>query len=629
MQMMQLSRLIAVLYFVLVISVSGFLDCEIIEGYIKKRFINHVTIIGCFSKKEQLKIVKKLTSKLMTSVLNLNKTNIHQTLETTLHLGVILDGDCNGVKHFLSMGGKHKYFDEKHHWLVLTSTTNFTHLFDNVEIYINGNIEIIYPEKNVSSVKNYTIQAVYNPSSSQGGYVKFYTVGFYNTMEGYTFGETYPKYSLRRNMTGVRLKTMVVLPIPFKGKLLDYLDNEENRDINTFNRYQYNLMSLCQRFYNFTKEVTISTTWGYKKEDGSFDGLVGALERKQVDYGSSPIFVRTDRAKVVQYGRKTWTLGAAFIFRNPKSLSSIEGFIKPLSSSIWALTAVSAVLLIILLRLSCVYEHQNIYQHVDMSWSYFVVCIIGALCQQGMSITPKFLSGRIVTLFLFLFALLIYQFYSASLVSNLLMEPPTKIKSLDDITRSNLKVGCEDIVYNREYFLNTIDKPSRKLYFQKLLGPNNNSHFLPPEKGLELVAKGQYAFHVETTIAYPIIRKTFKEDAICELRQIEMHRVQSLHTNFQKNSPYKEMFDICLQHLAEVGIMTREITFWRAAKPDCIRSSKTGAFNIGLDEFYPALALLGFGIACSVVILLFEMLFFYKQRCEEKQKEVLTYPFIK
>lgn len=54
MQMMQPSRLIVVLQFVLVISVSGFLDYEIIEGYFRKRFINYATVIGCFSKKGEL-----------------------------------------------------------------------------------------------------------------------------------------------------------------------------------------------------------------------------------------------------------------------------------------------------------------------------------------------------------------------------------------------------------------------------------------------------------------------------------------------------------------------------------------------------------------------------------------------
>lgn len=58
----------------------------------------------------------------------------------------------------------------------------------------------------------------------------------------------------------------------------------------------------------FRPNITLSKSWGYITSDGSFDGLVGALQRKQIDYGSSPLFVRTDRAEVMEYGRRTWTL---------------------------------------------------------------------------------------------------------------------------------------------------------------------------------------------------------------------------------------------------------------------------------------------------------------------------------
>lgn len=74
--------------------------------------------------------------------------------------------------------------------------------------------------------------------------------------------------------------------------------------------------------------------------------------------------------------------------------------------------------------------------------------------------------------------------------------------------------------------------------------------------------------------------------------------------------------------------MSKEIKFWLTPKPECIYS-KTGTFNIGLDEFYPALMLLGLGIICSLMVLLFEVLTFYRKSSRErKQKEILVYPFV-
>ncbi|KAJ8963509.1 hypothetical protein NQ317_010574, partial [Molorchus minor] len=186
------------------------------------------------------------------------------------------------------------------------------------------------------------------------------------------------------------------LPVPFEGELIDYLNSESHREVNTFNRFHYNLMSYCQKYYNFR---------------------------------------------------------AAFIFRNPKSKNSMETFIRPLSVTVWILIICSAALLLFFFKLSYWYERKSTKRRIETSWSYLVVCLTGALCQQGMISTPHLFSGRIVMLFMFLFSLLIYQFYSASLVSHLLMKPSTRIRTVKDILHSNMKVGCEDILYNRDYFL--------------------------------------------------------------------------------------------------------------------------------------------------------------------------------
>lgn len=51
-----------------------------------------------------------------------------------------------------------------------------------------------------------------------------------------------------------------------------------------------------------------------------------------------------------------------------------------------------------------------------------------------------------------LLSLLIYQFYSASIVSYLLMDPPRMINNLEDLRDSSLRAGVEDILIDRAYF---------------------------------------------------------------------------------------------------------------------------------------------------------------------------------
>lgn len=51
-----------------------------------------------------------------------------------------------------------------------------------------------------------------------------------------------------------------------------------------------------------------------------------------------------------------------------------------------------------------------------------------------------------------LFGFSMFQFYSASIVGSLLMEKPKTIKTVRNLIDSSLKVGIEDIIYNKDFF---------------------------------------------------------------------------------------------------------------------------------------------------------------------------------
>jgi ionotropic glutamate receptor len=89
----------------------------------------------------------------------------------------------------------------------------------------------------------------------------------------------------------------------------------------------------------------------------------------------------------------------------------------------------------------------------------------------------------------------------------------------------------------------TTDPAAIELYNTKIKGTSNDSGFYEPRDGLELVRRGGFAFHVETSTAYPIIEETFTNQEICELEEVQMYRTQPMHTNLQKNSPFREMMN--------------------------------------------------------------------------------------
>nr|XP_015837359.1 PREDICTED: glutamate receptor ionotropic, delta-2-like isoform X3 [Tribolium castaneum] len=579
------------------------LDINLIENYFTEKSIKSATVFGCFRKTEQLNLVKIFSrGSSPISVLNLNQAGVYQSIKSNhQQIGVVLDGDCPESESFLITCGQLKLFDVKHHWLILSKSIQFLEKIKNAVVNINADIHVA-----VQSGTNWTIFDVYNPASEHGGSLKYTRVGFYSRGRGYNAQTNEAKYWRRKDMTGVTFKTMVVLLVPFEGPLEDYLHNDDNRNINTFNRFQNKLLRFCRDYYNYSMIVELGSSWGYPFPNGSFDGMVGAMEKKLIDFGSSPIFVREDRARVIDYGRNTWSWKAGFLFRSPKSRTSIEIFLKPLSTSIWLITGVLATASIVILKMVTTFERNRYHSTSETSWSLSFLFTLGALCQQGSPWVPKMACGRITAISIFLLSLIIYQFYSASIVSHLLMKPTNKIRNLKDLTDSSLKVGCEDIIYNKDLFAHTTDKVLKDLYAKKIYGKGNTSHFFPPEKGLDLVRQGGYAFHIEVARAYPIIETTFPDNAICELREVKLFKNTDLYNTMQKGTPFRDMLESCFQRLAEHGLLVRERKHWHPRKPECIQSSKSIRFNVGLDDFYPALVILLVGIVASLLILVIE-----------------------
>lgn len=74
-------------------------------------------------------------------------------------------------------------------------------------------------------------------------------------------------------------------------------------------------------------------------------------------------------------------------------------------------------------------------------------------------------------------------------------------------------------------------------------GSTNSTTFFPPQDGIELVRQGAFAFYADLATVYPIITNEFDEDTICELKEIQMYKTQPMHANYQKKSPFRDMFE--------------------------------------------------------------------------------------
>lgn len=75
---------------------------------------------------------------------------------------------------------------------------------------------------------------------------------------------------------------------------------------------------------------------------------------------------------------------------------------------------------------------------------------VGIICQQGSHYELGRTPGRLVMFFFLLFLLFLYISYSANIVG-LLQSTSDSIKTIKDVTDSNLDLVAEDALYIRHY----------------------------------------------------------------------------------------------------------------------------------------------------------------------------------
>ncbi|KAG5894957.1 hypothetical protein JTB14_023306 [Gonioctena quinquepunctata] len=369
-------------------------------------------------------------------------------------------------------------------------------------------------------------------------------------------------------------------------------------------------------------------SWGYIQENGRFDGLVSLLERREVDFGSSPLLYKLDRMPFVGYGYGNWILRSTFIYRRPKTnAKSYEIFLRPLEKQVWI--TILMILGVILIALRLAFSHESHVFHkgrlgVESSWSFLVLFTLGAFCQQGATCCPRLFSCRILCVFVFLFCILIYQFYSASIVSYLLMDPPRTIFNLKDLQESHLRVGIEDILIDRNYFVQTTDPDAINLYKKKIKGQDEFIWFLLSIRGPRVGEKGQFRISRGNQHCLPDNRRYIFEPRNMRMDEIQMYRTAHAY-QFAEGFSFREMMNFCMLKLVENGNMDRLRKYWDARKPMCIESARKQEIHVGLGEFSCSPVALTLGIWISMTFLIIEFAVYFKKSRRGLNK---VYPYV-
>ena len=153
-------------------------------------------------------------------------------------------------------------------------------------------------------------------------------------------------------------------------------------------------------------------------------------------------------------------------------------FILPFSSAVWLVSAALIALISFLLYCAFRWEFSEKGDgQQTMNWSDVVLLSLGTVCQQGECLSLSYISstfvailvthiclplsgstlearsisGRIVSIMLYIAVIFLYTSYSACIVA-LLQSTTDSIRNLEDLYQSGMGLGVLDIVYSHHYF---------------------------------------------------------------------------------------------------------------------------------------------------------------------------------
>ncbi|KAJ4428309.1 hypothetical protein ANN_24328, partial [Periplaneta americana] len=243
-------------------------------------------------------------------------------------------------------------------------------------------------------------------------------------------------------------------------------------------------------------------SFGIKEANGSWTGLIGMLQRREVDVVNADVTMTSERLDVVDFMTPLVSTRFHLAIKQTNTFDlKIGTFLMPFSPCLW--TTVLVVLILLVVCITGTYRLLRRYGKCDVNDCSFLsstLLTIGVFCQQGIGSPSKTSPLRIVFLTAHLTALVLVAIYSASFTSYLTLRNPTLPFTdfqgfYDDGT---YKLSVVKNTVELHYFKNSSIKTLRQIY-AKFLAPQHNSQPLSDMEGMQRLCEDEKMAHLSSS----------------------------------------------------------------------------------------------------------------------------------
>ncbi|KAH8306651.1 hypothetical protein KR044_005099 [Drosophila immigrans] len=508
---------------------------------------------------------------------------------------VIVDTGCEGTSRLLREASAGRYFNKTYQWLLWGVAQTIDDLLPIELDYVGPNAQLTYVNR---TVNGYCLWDIHSKGRQLKSRLELHLIAMVENNKNKLrvikniFELQSVKHRSQFNGLVLRGASVIDQEDVVTNEQIEAILSRPTKDagVAAFIKYHYELLSLLRDRFNFTVNFRNSRGWAGRLGNSSFRlGLLGIIMRNEADIAASGAFNRINRFAEFDTIHQSWKFETAFLFRFTPDLDThgkSGNFLAPFSGQVWFFT-LGTLLVINFIWLLLEYINKRWQDGRSMSkpstisgsngcrsnWTERTLHTFGAICQQGMEPIPTDLPSRSVVVTIFLFSVVMYNYYTSSVVGGLLSSSDQGPATVEEITSSPLKISFEDIGYYKVLFRESSSPVVTRLINRKLSssrGPNEMGVYGHIEEAIPYLKSGGFAFHCEVVDAYPIIAELFDANEICDLREVSgLMEVEIMNWIVHKNSQYTELFRTAMCHAREVGLVERILRQRQMKKPAC------------------------------------------------------------
>ncbi|XP_045118643.1 probable glutamate receptor [Portunus trituberculatus] len=348
--------------------------------------------------------------------------------------------------------------------------------------------------------------------------------------------------------------------------------------------------------------------WGAPDANGTWNGLLGLLQRQEVEASLGPFGVTHQREEVCDFSYPFHSVNMAILLIRPTLQSDVAGFLLPFTYVVWLLTLMSLVAMVVVMARVATAE-ANLYNTKNRNTlAKAAIWGLKAFTQEGSEWLPPHDAGRVLVTTWLLASLVFMSSYSGILTAMLTVPRVTiPIDSLVDlVAQDELPWRLEAGSMMFQYFQEAEDGVRRQV-FRGISGTIPDCY-----AAREDIATGRYAAICDRTTMRKAMSWDFSTSGQCHLY---MSR-EDVYTNlpvamaFRINSTYRAKADHIILAVKEAGILDRWLDSQITNISQCLRPPSAdrseGIAALDTDALAGCFLVLAGGLVAATLVFLIE-----------------------